>query len=289
MYSEDFSIRVKNLGKCYEIYETPRDRLKQFSMSRLARLIGIEEKQYHRKFWALKDISFEVKKGECFGILGRNGAGKSTLLQILANTLTPTNGSIDVSGRVAALLELGSGFDPEFSGRENIYINAAILGLSNEEVSAKFNSIVAFSEIGEFLEQPVKTYSSGMLMRLAFATAIHVDPDILIVDEALAVGDFAFQHKCMLRIKQIIDKGVTVILVTHDVGAVMANCKRALMLKEGAVHAIGDAGDVCNRYLEIAAPAIKGPEGSEPQVPIVSVLESKAGKRSNYDNGVEYF
>jgi lipopolysaccharide transport system ATP-binding protein len=276
MSSENLSIQVSNLGKCYEIYNTPRDRLKQFAIPKITRLFGLKAKQYHRKFWALKGVSFEVKKGECFGILGRNGAGKSTLLQILASTLTPTEGSISVNGRVAALLELGSGFDPEFSGRENILINAAILGLSNDEINSKFDSIVSFSEIGDFLDQPVKTYSSGMLMRVAFSTAIHVDPDILIVDEALAVGDFAFQHKCMLRIKQIIDNGVTVILVTHDVGAVMANCDRALMLKDGAIHTIGSAGDVCNRYLEITPPPIEGSQNSEPSSPDNTNVKSSA-------------
>jgi lipopolysaccharide transport system ATP-binding protein len=250
MSFDNFAVKAKEISKCYEIYATPRDRLKQFILPKASRLLRSQPQQYFKEFWALKDVSFNVKKGECFGILGRNGAGKSTLLQILAGTLSPTDGDIQVNGRVAALLELGSGFDPEFSGRENVRINAAILGLTTDELAEKFDDIVAFSEIGDFLDQPVKTYSSGMLMRLAFSTAIHVDPDILIVDEALAVGDFAFQHKCMLRIKQIIAKGVTVILVTHDVGAVMANCARALMLKQGSIHCIGSAGEVCNRYLE---------------------------------------
>lgn len=243
--SSDIAIKVEGLSKCYQIYNNPQDRLKQMLMR--------GRKQYYREFWALKDVSFEITKGECFGVLGRNGAGKSTLLQILAGTLNPSAGNISISGRVAALLELGSGFDPEFSGRENVYINAALLGLSHREIDSKFDAIVTFSEIGEFLDQPVKTYSSGMLVRLAFATAIHVEPDILIVDEALAVGDFAFQHKCMTRIKKIIADGVTVILVTHDVGAVMANCNRALMLRNGAICTIGSAADTCDRYLEASA------------------------------------
>jgi lipopolysaccharide transport system ATP-binding protein len=258
LMSSDIAIKVEGLSKCYQIYDRPQDRLKQMLMR--------GRKQYYREFWALKDVSFEVRKGECFGVLGRNGAGKSTLLQILAGTLNPSAGNISTSGRVAALLELGSGFDPEFSGRENVYINAALLGLSPEEIDRKFDAIVAFSEVGEFLDQPVKTYSSGMLVRLAFATAIHVEPDILIVDEALAVGDFAFQHKCMTRIKKIIAEGVTVILVTHDVGAVMANCDRALMLRNGAIYTIGSAASTCDRYLEYsAAKAEDKSESLEPQ------------------------
>jgi lipopolysaccharide transport system ATP-binding protein len=253
--SSDIAIKVDNLSKCYQIYDRPQDRLKQMLMR--------GSNQYYREFWALRDVSFEVAKGECFGVLGRNGAGKSTLLQILAGTLNPSTGNVSISGRVAALLELGSGFDPEFSGRENVYINAALLGLSPAEIDNKFDAIVTFSEIGEFLDQPVKTYSSGMLVRLAFATAIHVEPDILIVDEALAVGDFAFQHKCMTRIKKIIAEGVTVILVTHDVGAVMANCNRALMLHNGAIYAIGSAANICDRYLEFSA--VKSENKSEPQ------------------------
>jgi lipopolysaccharide transport system ATP-binding protein len=255
MSSKGPAVSVKQLGKRYEIYATPRDRLKQFTLPKLSKLFRQSSKRYFREFWALKDVSFDVSKGECFGVLGRNGAGKSTLLQILAGTLSLSEGSVQINGLVAALLELGSGFDPEFSGRENIQINASILGLSKAELEERFDEIVAFSEIGEFLDQPVKTYSSGMLMRLAFSTAIHVDPEILIVDEALAVGDYAFQHKCMLRIKQIIEKGVTVILVTHDVGAVMANCGRAMMLHNGIVQSIGSAADVCNRYLELDAKA----------------------------------
>lgn len=250
MSSNNIAIRVTNISKKYEIYDTPRDRLKQFILPRLSRIVGKVPKQYYRTFSALTDITFEVKKGETVGIVGRNGAGKSTLLQIICGTLSPTSGTVETKGRVAALLELGSGFNIEYTGRENVYMNAAVLGLSKEQIDARFDDIVAFADIGEFIEQPVKTYSSGMMVRLAFATAIHVDPDILIVDEALAVGDFAFQHKCMSRIKQIIEGGVTVLLVTHDVGAVMANCDGAIMLRKGIVYAKGSAADVCDRYLE---------------------------------------
>ncbi|MEF8722503.1 MAG: ABC transporter ATP-binding protein [Candidatus Accumulibacter delftensis] len=253
MSFNDIAIRVTNVSKRYQIYDAPRDRLKQFVFPRFSFLIGKTPKQYFREFAALDDVSFEVKKGETVGIVGRNGAGKSTLLQIICGTLSPTSGSVQINGRIAALLELGSGFNIEFTGRENVYMYAAVMGLSNEEVGDRFEEIVTFADIGDFIEQPVKNYSSGMMVRLAFATAIHVDPDILIVDEALAVGDFAFQHKCMLKIRQIITNGVTVLLVTHDVGAVMANCNRALMLRKGSIYAIGGAAEVCDRYLETDA------------------------------------
>ena len=195
----DIAISVQNLSKCFQIYDNPRDRLKQFVLPRMQR----EPKQYFREFWALKDVSFEIKKGETVGIVGRNGSGKSTLLQLICGTLNPTGGSVQTNGRIAALLELGSGFNPEFTGRENVYMNAAVLGLSKSEVDARFDDIAAFAEIGQFIEQPVKTYSSGMTVRLAFSIAINVDPEILIVDEALSVGDELFQRKCFSRIEAI--------------------------------------------------------------------------------------
>lgn len=250
MSYSNIAISVSNLNKKYQIYDSPRDRLRQFILPRLAGLVGKSKKKYFREFSALTDISFEVKKGETVGIVGRNGAGKSTLLQIICGTLSPTDGQVQTNGRIAALLELGSGFNTEFTGRENVYLYAAVMGLSKQEVDERFDEIINFADIGDFIEQPVKNYSSGMMVRLAFATAIHVDPDILIVDEALAVGDFAFQHKCMSRIRKIIENGVTVLLVTHDVGAVMANCDRAIMLRKGKIYAIGSASSVCDRYLE---------------------------------------
>ena len=188
----DIAIKVQNLSKCYHIYDSPRDRLKQFIAPRLQRLTWQTPKQYFREFWAVKDVSFEIKKGETVGIIGRNGSGKSTLLQMICGTLNPSHGSIETNGRIAALLELGSGFNPEFTGRENVYMNASVLGLSNKEIDERFDDIVAFADIGEFVEQPVKTYSSGMMVRLAFAVIAHVDADILIIDEALAVGDAFF-------------------------------------------------------------------------------------------------
>lgn len=248
MSSDDIAIRVSNLGKCYQIYDNPRDRLKQFVLPRLPSLIGKQTKQYFREFWALKDISFEVKKGETVGIIGRNGSGKSTLLQIICGTLSPTSGSVETRGRIAALLELGSGFNPDFTGRENVYMNAAVLGLRKEEIDARFDDIAAFADIGEFIEQPVKTYSSGMYVRLAFAVVVHVDADILIVDEALSVGDAFFQAKCMAHMKKIMRSGVTVLFVSHDTGAVKALCSRAVYFDHGKVAAMGSTDEVVEAY-----------------------------------------
>jgi lipopolysaccharide transport system ATP-binding protein len=245
----DIAIRVQNLSKCYHIYDNPSDRLKQFVAPRLQRLAGQSPKQYFREFWALKEVSFEIKKGETVGIIGRNGSGKSTLLQMICGTLNPTSGSIQTSGRIAALLELGSGFNPEFTGRENVHMNAAILGLSNEEVDDRFGEIAAFADIGQFIEQPVKTYSSGMYVRLAFAVNILSNPEIMIVDEALAVGDMAFQAKCMTALNRIRERGTTVLFVSHDTGAVKSLCSRGIYLERGTLQEIGPAGDVAGRYI----------------------------------------
>lgn len=244
----DIAIRVQNVIKCYQIYDAPRERLKQFVLPRLSRMAGKAPKQYFREFSALTDVSFEVKKGETVGVIGRNGAGKSTLLQIICGTLTPTSGMVEIKGRVAALLELGSGFNAEFTGRENVYMNASVLGLSKEEIDARFDDIVAFADIGEFLDQPVKTYSSGMYVRLAFSVVVHVDADILIVDEALSVGDMYFQTKCMVKMKKLMDSGVTVLFVSHDVGAVKAICNRAVYLDHGKVAAVGPTHQVVEAY-----------------------------------------
>lgn len=246
--SSDISIKVENLSKCYQIYDQPRDRLKQFVVPRLQRVMGQPLRQYFREFWALKDVSFEVKKGETVGIIGRNGSGKSTLLQMICGTLNPTVGSIQTHGRIAALLELGSGFNPDFTGRENVYMNGAVLGLSREEVEQRFDDIVAFADIGEFIEQPVKTYSSGMYVRLAFSVIVHVDADILIVDEALSVGDMYFQAKCMAHMKKLMNSGVTVLFVSHDIGAVKALCGRAVYLDHGTVVSVGPTDDVVEAY-----------------------------------------
>lgn len=248
MSSSDVAIRVQNLSKCYQIYDTPGDRLKQFVVPRLRSLMGQVQKPYFTEFWALKDVSFEVKKGETLGVIGRNGAGKSTLLQILCGTLTPSSGSVEINGRVAALLELGAGFNPEFTGKENVYMNASVLGLCKDEIDTRFNSIVAFADIGEFINQPVKTYSSGMFVRLAFAVAIHVEPNILIVDEALSVGDLAFQNKCVLKIRELRDKGTTLLFVTHDLSTLQLICDRVAWLNCGQMVMMGDPVTVSQEY-----------------------------------------
>jgi ABC-type polysaccharide/polyol phosphate transport system, ATPase component len=257
MSSNDVAIRVSNLGKCYQIYNTPRDRLKQFVAPRLQRLFGQYPKQYFREFWALNDVSFEVKKGETVGIIGRNGSGKSTLLQLVCGTLTPTSGSIQTNGRVAALLELGAGFNLEFTGRENIYMNASILGLAKEEIDARFDKIAAFADIGDFIEQPVKTCSSGMVVRLAFAVIAHVDADILVIDEALAVGDAFFNQKCMRFLRNFMKTG-TVLFVSHDTGSIKNLCNYAMWLEKGKVIREGAPKEVCELYLEAFYEAQQG-------------------------------
>ena len=248
--SSNSLVTVEKLSKCYNIYDQPADRLKQSVIPRLQRLMGQHPKHYGREFWALKDISFEVGKGETIGIIGRNGSGKSTLLQVICGTVSPTSGIAKSHGRIAALLELGAGFNPEFSGRENVFLNAAILGFPQEIMSERMEKVLAFSELGDFLDQPVKTYSSGMYARLAFSIAIHVDPEILIVDEALAVGDARFVAKCMRRIKDIQDQGTTILFVSHDVGTVRTLCDRAIWLDKGHMVEDGDVFPVSGRYME---------------------------------------
>lgn len=243
------AISVNGISKFFEIYEKPSHRLLQ--------MLFHGRRQYYRPFWALSDISFEVGKGECVGIIGRNGAGKSTLLQIITGTLTPSSGSVNVKGRVAALLELGSGFNPEFTGRENVYLNASILGLSKEEIDAKYADIIAFADIGEFVDQPVKSYSSGMVVRLAFAVVAHVDADVLIVDEALSVGDAFFTQKCMRFLRNFM-KTNTVLFVSHDVAAVNSLCNRAVLLEHGRVKLQGTPKEVTEMYLEDMFESIQG-------------------------------
>lgn len=236
----DFVIRVQDLSKCYHIYDKPQDRLKQ-SLWR-------GRKQFYSEFWALRDVSFEIKKGETVGIIGRNGSGKSTLLQMIAGTLTPTAGTVEVNGRVAALLELGSGFNPDFTGRENVYMNGAILGLSESEITARFDEIAAFADIGDFIEQPVKTYSSGMMLRLAFAVSVCVDPDILIVDEALSVGDEMFQRKCFARIQAIQERGASILFVSHSAQSVIELCRKAVLIDQGELLMDGTPKAVVAQY-----------------------------------------
>lgn len=248
--SSNTAIAVNNLSKCFHIYDKPRDRLMQ--------MLAGGRKQYFREFWALQDVSFTIDRGETVGILGRNGSGKSTLLQMICGTLNQTHGDIMTHGRVAALLELGSGFNPEFSGRENVYMNAAVLGLTRDETEARFAEIEAFAEIGEFIDQPVKTYSSGMMVRLAFAVAINVDPQILIVDEALSVGDELFQRKCFARIEAIKASGATILFVSHSGSAVIELCTRAILLDKGEKLAEGVPKVIVGQYQKLLyAPADK--------------------------------
>lgn len=245
--SSEIAIKVEGLSKCYQIYEQPRDRLKQFVLPRIRRVIGLQPKQYYREFWALQDVSFEVKKGETVGIIGRNGSGKSTLLQMICGTLNPSRGQVQTKGRVAALLELGSGFNPEFTGRENVYLNASVLGLSKEEIDRRFDAIAAFADIGEFIKQPVKTYSSGMMMRLAFAVIAHVDADILVVDEALSVGDAVFVQKCNLFLRRFAKNG-TLLFVSHSMQSVLDLCDRAVWITQGQKRRDGVAKEVVRDY-----------------------------------------
>lgn len=247
--SSKIAIKAESLSKCYSIYDQPRDRLKQFILPRLQRMILSTPKQYFREFWSLKGASVEVKRGETVGIIGRNGSGKSTLLQLICGTLNPTSGTIQTHGRIAALLELGSGFNPEFTGRENVYLNAAVLGLKQSEIDQRFDAILAFSEIGDFVDQPVKTYSSGMMLRLAFAVIAHVDADILVVDEALSVGDAFFTQKCMRFIRDFQSNGGTLLFVSHDIGAVVNLCSKAILLSDGKVIEVGSPKEVSERYL----------------------------------------
>jgi lipopolysaccharide transport system ATP-binding protein len=233
MSSSDIAIQVRNLSKIYSIYNRPQDRLKQSVIPRLRKLVGKPPNRYFHEFWALRDISFDVRQGETVGIIGRNGSGKSTLLQIICGTLSASIGTVTTQGRIAALLELGSGFNPEFSGRENVYLNGAILGLSKEEIDTRFDNIARFADIGEFIEQPVKIYSSGMVVRLAFAVQAMVDPDILVVDEALAVGDEKFQRKCFARLEELKSKGTSILFVSHASPQIIELCDKALLLERG--------------------------------------------------------
>ncbi|MFM9847223.1 MAG: ABC transporter ATP-binding protein [Hyphomicrobiaceae bacterium] len=241
-------IRVAGVGKCYLTYTRPEDRLKQFILPRLQRAMGQEAKRYFREFWALQNISLDVQAGESVGIIGRNGSGKSTLLQMIAGTLQPTTGTVETRGRIAALLELGSGFNTEFTGRENVLLNAAILGLDSNEISNKMDEIAAFADIGEFFDQPVRTYSSGMVVRVAFAVSACVNPDILVVDEALAVGDASFQFKCLDRLKGLIASGTTLLFVSHDIGMVRNFCHRVIYLHKGEERGRGSSDEMAELY-----------------------------------------
>jgi len=234
-------VEFQDVSKSYPIYPSPGDRLKE--------LITLNRLRRHRDFWALREVTFEVRKGETFCVIGENGAGKSTLLQMVAGILLPSSGSVNVNGRVSALLELGSGFNPEFTGRDNVYLNGAIVGFSAKEIDRRYKKIENFAEIGDFINQPVKTYSSGMVVRLAFAVAIHVDPEILLVDEALAVGDIYFRQRCMRKVHELRARGITILFVSHAIGDVKAIGDRTLWLDQGRVREIGDTDLVVAKYL----------------------------------------
>lgn len=235
-------IKVDHVSKVYKIYDDPKDRFKE--------AMGIGKKQYHKDYYALRDLSFYVGRGQIVGIVGRNGSGKSTILKILTGVLNQSSGNIELNGKVAALLELGTGFNMEYSGMKNIYLNAAMMRVSKEEIEKKIPEILAFADIGDYIHQPVKTYSSGMFVRLAFAVAINVDPDILIVDEALAVGDARFQLKCMDKFTEFVERGKTILFVTHDVNSVKRFCNRAIWLDRGKLIMDGNTDEVTDHYLD---------------------------------------
>ncbi|PYV39407.1 MAG: ABC transporter ATP-binding protein, partial [Acidobacteria bacterium] len=234
------AVAVDNISKNYRIYSKPSDRLKE---------LFLRKGRFHRDFWALRNVTLRVRQGSTFGVIGENGSGKSTLLQIIAGTLQPTQGTVVLSGRVAALLELGAGFNPEFTGRENVFLNAAIMGLSPQQTLEKLPEIERFAEIGSFIDQPVKTYSSGMYVRLAFAVSINVEPEILLVDESLSVGDIYFQQRCMRKIRQMKQEGKTIVFVSHDMAAVKNLCDSALWLEHGEIRELGPPDDVVGQYL----------------------------------------
>ena len=281
------SIVVENVSKNYHVYAKPEDRLKQYIYTRF---FG-GKKIFYRDFWALNPLSFEVKKGDSVGIIGRNGSGKSTLLQMICGTLTPTSGSITRNGRIAALLELGAGFNPDFTGRENIYLNGSILGLSKKEIDSRLAAIIDFSEIEPYIDQQVKTYSSGMFIRLAFSVAIHSSPEILIIDEALAVGDVFFQQKCFERLKQLKETGITLLFVSHDVTSVKLLCDKAILLHKGKLIKIGEPKAVVNEYIKINSHSETETEAVETvmheQDQAIQELEEVV-KDSSQDNDSEY-
>ena len=242
--SDAIAISVKKLSKCYRIFPSPQARLIQG-------ILG-HRKQIYQNFWALRDINFELRQGQTLGVVGRNGSGKSTLLQILCGTLTPTEGQINCHGRIAGLLELGSGFNPEFTGIENIFLNASLLGLKQKDIDSRLDSILAFADIGEHIHQPVKTYSSGMALRLAFAVQANIEPDILIVDEALAVGDELFQKKCFSRLSQLKQQGTSILLVTHSCAQIIQHCDQALLLHKGQQQLLGQPSIITTTYQQLA-------------------------------------
>ncbi len=270
--ADEVVLSVRALGKVYRLYDRPQDRLKHMLFSRMGR-------SYGREFWALRDVSFEVRRGEVMGIIGRNGSGKSTLLQILAGILQPAAGEVRIRGRVAALLELGSGFNPDYTGRENVIMNGAILGVPPDEIGHRLGEIVAFADIGEFIDQPVKTYSSGMFVRLAFSVTTSLDADVLLIDEALAVGDVFFRQKCYQRLETLRELGVSIVLVSHAMTEVEQFCQRALLLHGGHVVFQGSASEAVKRYYLIEQEsrlAMPGPRAPAPQIDAAGAREPEA-------------
>lgn len=272
-------IQVGRVSKCYQIYNQPIDRIKQ----------GLwRGRRFFREFWALSDVSFDVFPGESVGIIGQNGSGKSTLLEIISGTLSPTVGSVTVTGRVAALLELGAGFNAEFTGKENVYMNAAIMGLSQSEIDARYDGILRFSEIEDFIDQPVRTYSSGMYVRLAFSVAINMDPDVLVIDEALSVGDAGFQRKCFRKFHELREKGKTILFVTHSTELIRAHCDKAMFLDRGMLREIGNPRTVVHSYLTLLfGNKRKMSENTEPQPTTQPIKSSVEPGKLNKDPAVD--
>lgn len=290
------AISVSQVSKCYQVYAQPSDRLKQFIQPKLARLFRRAPRQYFSEFWALRDINFTISRGETVGIIGHNGAGKSTLLQLICGTLTASAGSVAVHGRIAALLELGAGFNPEFSGRDNVYLNGSVLGLTRDEIAARFAEIAAFADIGDFMERPVKTYSSGMYVRLAFAVQACIEPEILIVDEALAVGDIGFQYKCFKRMEALRAKGTTILMVTHSTGSILEYADRCIVMAGGQV--VADTTDVLAAVMtyekgmmlaEGAPAAMPASKQALGEVPTLDYLQHRQAAEANAALGEKRF
>jgi homopolymeric O-antigen transport system ATP-binding protein len=268
--TSDIVLRVRNLGKCFRLYNFPKDKLKE--------VLLLGRRMHFHEFWAVKNVSFDLRQGETLGIVGRNGSGKSTLLQIICETMCPTEGTVDIFGRVSALLELGSGFDPDFTGKENVYMNASILGLSRREIDDLYPEIIAFADIGDFINQPVRFYSSGMYVRLAFAIAVTVEPRILVVDEALAVGDEMFQRKCFARIRSLKAKGCTILFVSHSGPTVIDLCDRAMLFDRGECILLGSPKQVVANYLKL----INAPP--DLQENLRASIQASRGKQTGLDN-----
>ncbi len=274
----EIAINVEGLSKIYKLYDRPMDRLKES--------LGLSKKKRYREHYALRDVSFSVEKGETIGIIGTNGSGKSTLLKIITGVLNPTKGSLSINGRISALLELGAGFNMEYTGIENVYLNGTMMGFSREEIDAKMNDILDFADIGDFVKQPVKTYSSGMFVRLAFAVAINIEPEILIVDEALSVGDVFFQAKCFKKFEEFKEQGKTILLVSHDMGSIQKYCGRAILLNKGNVLAIDESRTVVDLYKKVLVNQFDAEEeaAAEENAPIIDrgMAGQTTGWKSNF-------